>query len=203
MVTPTEADLTPAIVQDAQTGVVLMLGYMNADSLAETKRSGLVTFYSRSKQRLWTKGETSGNTLKVQKILLDCDKDTYLIKAIPNGPICHTGDDTCFQEANTGSSILFLAILEDIIKSRNQNRDEASYTGSLFTKGVSKIAQKVGEEAVELVIEALQQDNKENFLNESADLLFHFLVLLEARGFSLAEVIAILKRRNTPSPVIE
>jgi phosphoribosyl-AMP cyclohydrolase / phosphoribosyl-ATP pyrophosphohydrolase len=185
--------LVPAIVQDAATGKVLMLGFMNAASLDKTNELGKVTFFSRSKQRLWTKGEESGNFLQVNEILVDCDKDTLLIKAEPVGPVCHTGADTCFNEKNMPAG--FTAYLEQVIKNRKDNPAESSYTSSLLAKGINKIAQKVGEEAVELVIES-KDDNKELFLGEAADLLFHYLVLLQAKGFALADVEAVLKERH-------
>lgn len=185
--------LLPAVVQDAQTGQVLMLGYMNAEALSVTRSSGLVTFFSRSKQRLWTKGESSGNTLKVSQILLDCDQDTFLIKAIPAGPVCHTGTDTCWGESN--QSPYFLPSLEKIIAQRKRDAPADSYTAKLFASGIAKIAQKVGEEAVETVIEALGND-RNLLLNESADLLYHLLVLLSAKGVALEEVEAVLRGRH-------
>jgi phosphoribosyl-AMP cyclohydrolase / phosphoribosyl-ATP pyrophosphohydrolase len=188
--------LVPAIVQDAHTHKVLMLGFMNEAALKTTQESGRVTFFSRSKQRLWTKGETSGHFLQLQSILLDCDADTLLVKAIPNGPACHTGADTCFNEVNTGFS---LAHLEGVIRSRYENPDEKSYTSSLFTKGMNAVAQKVGEEAIELVIEAKDND-KEKFLGEAADLMFHYLVLLRAKGFDLQEVMDVLEKRHGKPP---
>ncbi len=186
--------LVPVIVQDAQTATVLMLGYMNAEALAVTRETGLVTFFSRSKQRLWTKGETSGNTLRLQQVLLDCDKDTILVKAIPSGPVCHSGDDTCWGESN--QSVHFLKELEQIIQQRKGKAPESSYTAKLFAAGIPKMAQKVGEEAVETVIEALGQD-RNLFLNETADLMFHLLVLLAAKDVTLNEVEAVLRKRNT------
>lgn len=185
--------LAPAIVQDISTGKVLMLGYMNEESLAITQQKGLVTFYSRSKKRIWTKGEESGNYLTVKEVLLDCDNDTLLIKAQPKGPVCHTGSDTCWKEENKTSD--FIRELESIIESRKNSRDQNSYVASLFNKGINKIAQKVGEEAVEVVIEA-KDSNAELFLNESADLLFHYLILLQAKGFKMEDVLAVLKQRN-------
>lgn len=185
--------LVPAIIQDAQTLKVLMLGFMNKESLEITQNTGNVTFYSRSQQKLWTKGETSGNFLKVSKILTDCDQDTLLIKANPLGPTCHTGDDTCFSEINQSEFSLFY--LESIIAQRNTESPDVSYTRRLFDKGINKIAQKVGEEAVELVIEA-KDSNDELFINEAADLMFHYLVLLQAKGFSLNDVIKILAQRH-------
>lgn len=189
--------LVPAIVQDAHTGAVLMLGYMNADALAATRTSGLATFFSRSKQRLWTKGETSGNTLQVRQLLLDCDQDAILVKVVPTGPVCHTGSDTCWGEAN--QSLHFLKDLEQIIRQRKGQAPENSYTARLFAAGIPKIAQKVGEEAVETVIEALGND-RQLFLNETADLLFHLLTLLAAKDVSLNDVEAVLRRRNTALP---
>lgn len=184
--------LLPVIVQDAKTKVVLMLGYMNEEAFAKTEKEGKVTFFSRSKQRLWTKGETSGNFLMVKDIKVDCDQDTILIKAEPIGPTCHKGTDTCFNEKNEGD---FLSYLGAVIKERKENPSDKSYTSSLFTKGINKVAQKVGEEAVEVVIEA-KDDNEELFLNESADLLFHYMILLEAKGYSLEDVKNILKERH-------
>ncbi|RME96377.1 MAG: bifunctional phosphoribosyl-AMP cyclohydrolase/phosphoribosyl-ATP diphosphatase HisIE [Bacteroidetes bacterium] len=187
--------LVPAIVQDARTRAVLMLGYMNAEALAATQENGRVTFFSRSKQRLWTKGETSGNYLLVEDIQVDCDRDTLLILARPQGPTCHTGTDTCFGTPNQPD---FLHYLEGIIQARRDQPSNSSYTSSLFRKGINKVAQKVGEEAVELVIEA-KDDNKELFLNEAADLMYHYLVLLAAKHYTLDEVIQILKGRH-PQP---
>ncbi len=184
--------LAPAIVQDAATYKVLMLGFMNEEAFNKTKAEGKVTFFSRSKQRLWTKGETSNNFLIVKEIFTDCDNDTILIKAQPTGPTCHTGADTCFNESNTSFSI---QKLEAIIADRKNNPSEKSYTASLFAKGINKVAQKVGEEAVELVIES-KDDDKEKFLGEAADLLFHYLILLQAKGFSLKEVEAVLAQRH-------
>ncbi len=184
--------LVPAIIQDAASGNVLMLGFMNEESLAQTRSTGKVTFYSRSKQRLWTKGETSGNFLLVKNIQTDCDNDTLLIKADPIGPVCHTGADTCFGETNRHFD---LARLEAVIAARKSAAATESYTASLFAKGINKIAQKVGEEAVELVIEAKDQD-EEKFLGEAADLMFHYLVLLQAKGYTLANVINVLEKRH-------
>lgn len=186
--------LVPAIVQDDQTGKVLMLGYMNQEALDHTNASGKVTFFSRSKQRLWTKGETSGNFLMLKSITVDCDQDTLLIKVNPIGPACHTGDDTCFQEINE-PNYGFLSELTHIIANRKNNPDEHSYVSSLFKKGINKIAQKVGEEAVETVIEA-KDTNDELFKNEAADLLFHLMILLEAKNFKLNDVAEILKNRH-------
>lgn len=186
--------LVPAIVQDANTKQVLMLGYMNADAVAKTKDSKQVTFFSRSKNRLWTKGEESGHVLELVSMAVDCDSDTLLIQANPKGPTCHTGSDTCWNEDNK-PSYGFLSALEGIIENRKNNPTEKSYVASLFAEGINKIAQKVGEEAVETVIEA--KDNNENlFLNESADLLFHYLILLQAKGYSLQDVVGVLEKRH-------
>ncbi len=184
--------LVPAIIQDANTQVVLMLGFMNEAAFQQTEKEKKVTFYSRAKQRLWTKGETSGNFLLVKEILIDCDNDTLLIKAEPTGPVCHTGTDTCFNETNNSFS---LNKLENIITDRKNNPNITSYTSSLFSKGINKIAQKVGEEAVELVIES-KDDDPVKFLNEAADLLFHFLILLQAKNYSLKDVENILSGRH-------
>ncbi|WP_212006435.1 bifunctional phosphoribosyl-AMP cyclohydrolase/phosphoribosyl-ATP diphosphatase HisIE [Chitinophaga sp. HK235] len=185
--------LVPAIIQDAATGKVLMLGYMNREALDKTLAENKVTFYSRSKQRLWTKGEESGNFLLLQDLKVDCDSDTILIKANPVGPVCHTGADTCWNEVNASND--FLAKLESIITDRKNNPSDKSYTSQLFARGINKVAQKVGEEAVEVVIEA-KDNNDELFLNESADLLYHYLVLLQAKGFTLVDVIKVLKERH-------
>ena len=184
--------LVPCIVQDAKTNQVLMLGFMNDEAYQKTLREKRVTFFSRSKQRLWTKGETSGNFLEVSEILVDCDQDTLLIKANPVGPVCHTGAETCFNEKNERWD---LASLEAVIKDRKANPVKGSYTASLFNAGINKVAQKVGEEAVELVIEA-KDDNKELFLNEAADLMFHYLVLLTEKGYGLKDVLDVLKKRH-------
>lgn len=184
--------LIPAIVQDSKTKNVLMLGYMNAEAFEKTRAEKRVTFWSRSKNRLWTKGEESGNFLSVNEVLLDCDNDTILIKAEPAGPVCHTGTDTCWGEKNVNH---FIFELEKVIQSRKNADPASSYTASLFAKGINKIAQKVGEEAVEVVIEA-KDNHDELFLNESADLLFHYLVLLAAKGKSLEDVTKILKLRT-------
>ena len=185
--------LVPAIIQDEITGKVLMLGFMNDEALLKTQELKKVTFYSRSKNRLWTKGEESGNFLLLKSIAVDCDNDTLLIKVNPVGPVCHTGADTCFNEKNEANDFLFK--LEKIIADRKNNPTETSYTSSLFKKGINKIAQKVGEEAVEIVIEA-KDNNDELFKGEAADLLFHYLILLQAKGFSLQDVIGVLKQRN-------
>lgn len=187
--------LIPAIIQDNETKNVLMLGYMNQEALDKTLETQKVTFFSRSKARLWTKGEESGNFLKLVSIQNDCDQDTLLIKVQPVGPTCHTGAATCWQENNL-QNFGFLSKLESIIEDRKMNSNsEKSYVASLFGKGINKIAQKVGEEAVEVVIEA-KDNNDELFLNESADLLFHYLILLQAKGFSLKDVVSILKSRH-------
>ncbi len=185
--------LVPAIIQDYNTQKVLMLGFMNEEALHQTEQTGLVCFYSRSKKRLWTKGEESGNHLQLRQMLLDCDNDTLLIKAEPSGPVCHTGADTCWSEKNHKDD--FLYYLEHIIELRRNGTDEKSYVRQLFGKGINKIAQKVGEEAVELVIEA-KDVNRALFLNEAADLLFHYIVLLQAKECSLADVIQVLQQRH-------
>jgi len=193
--------LVPAIVQDFETDKVLMLGFMNAEAFELTENTEKVTFFSRSRHKLWTKGETSGNSLDVKEILIDCDKDTILIKANPAGVICHTGADTCFEEENfpakaqNGDESSFLFELEKVIQSRKENPSENSYTSKLFAKGINKIAQKVGEEAVELIIEA-KDDNAELFKSEASDLLYHFLVLLAEKNISLADVLETLKQRK-------
>ena len=187
--------LIPAIIQDSETKTVLMLGYMNAESYQKTLDTKKVTFYSRSKQRLWTKGEESGNFLNLVDIKNDCDNDTLLIQVKPEGPTCHTGSDTCWQEANN-QEYGFISKLEKTIKVRRENADsEKSYVASLFKLGINKIAQKVGEEAIEVVIEA-KDDNDNLFLDESADLLFHYLILLQAKGFQLNDVVDVLKKRQ-------
>ena len=186
--------LIPVVIQDDQTGKVLMLGYMNQEAYQKTEAEGIVTFFSRSKQRLWTKGETSNNFLHVRQIMVDCDGDTLLIKVSPDGPTCHTGADTCFEEVNRGRG-QFLNYLQAIIHDRKVNPSEASYTTSLFDKGINKIAQKVGEEAVELVIEA-KDNNDDLFRGEAADLLFHFLVLLEQKDMDLDDIITFLQTRH-------
>lgn len=187
--------LVPAIIQDAKTKNVLMLGYMNQEAYDKTNEIGLVTFYSRSKSRLWTKGEESGNVLSLVDIKIDCDNDTLLVSVHPKGPTCHTGTDTCWHEQNV-QSYGFLSTLEDVITSRVENAEgQKSYVASLFAKGINKVAQKVGEEAVEVVIEA-KDNNDDLFLEESADLLFHYLILLQAKGFRLEHVINILEGRH-------
>jgi len=186
--------LIPAIIQDARTNRVLMLGFMNEEALAKTRKESLVTFYSRTKNRLWTKGEESGNFLHVTEILEDCDKDTLLIKVRPEGPVCHTGNDTCFEEQNK-DGLEFIGKLQGLIDQRKQEMPEGSYTTSLFEKGMNKIAQKVGEEAVELVIESMD-DRDDLFLNEAADLMYHLLVLLSARDYGIHDVVEILEQRH-------
>lgn len=195
--------LVPAIIQDQDTGKVLMLGYMNEEAYLKTNESKKVSFFSRTKQRLWTKGEESGNFLNLVSIKLDCDKDTLLIKVRPEGPVCHKGTDTCWAEENA-TEYGFLSELEGIIASRkklsetpkeNRQENENSYVVSLFDKGLNKIAQKVGEEAVEVVIEAKDND-EELFLNESADLLFHYMILLKAKGYGLEDIVKVLKERH-------
>jgi phosphoribosyl-ATP pyrophosphohydrolase/phosphoribosyl-AMP cyclohydrolase len=187
--------LLPAIIQDATTKSVLMLGYMNEEALAKTQETGNVTFFSRTKNRLWTKGEESGNFLKLVSLKEDCDQDTLLIQVKPQGPCCHKGTDTCWETANE-SSFGFLSQLEETIKARKTDDSDDSYVASLFRKGINKIAQKVGEEAIETVIEA-KDDNEELFLNESADLLFHYLILLQAKGYSLQDISAVLEARSS------
>ncbi|PCE63940.1 bifunctional phosphoribosyl-AMP cyclohydrolase/phosphoribosyl-ATP diphosphatase HisIE [Sediminicola luteus] len=193
--------LVPAIIQDVTTKNVLMLGYMDAEALAETQKSGKATFYSRSKQRLWTKGESSENYLLVADIKLDCDQDALLIKVHPQGPTCHKGTDTCWAEANT-PSFGFISKLEEVIAQRKAQAEDheaggrkPSYVSSLFQKGINKVAQKVGEEAVETVIEAMDT-NDHLFLEESSDLLFHYLILLQAKGYSLADIEKVLEKRH-------
>lgn len=187
--------LIPAIIQDVTTKTVLMLGYMNEEAYKKTIDTKRVTFFSRSKQRLWTKGEESGNILVLKDIKVDCDNDTLLVKVEPLGPTCHKGTDTCWDEDNS-QTYGFLSSLEHIISDRKNNfKANESYVAALFEKGINKIAQKVGEEAVEVVIEA-KDDNDNLFLNESADLLFHYLILLQAKGFKLEDIVSILKQRR-------
>jgi phosphoribosyl-ATP pyrophosphohydrolase/phosphoribosyl-AMP cyclohydrolase len=187
--------LIPTIIQDNETKNVLMMGYMNQEALDKTLETNKVTFFSRSKNRLWTKGEESGNFLNLISIKKDCDDDTLLIQVNPVGPTCHTGSDTCWQETNN-QEYGFISKLEKTIKDRKENADsDSSYIASLFAKGINKIAQKVGEEAVEVVIEA-KDSNDDLFLSESADLLFHYLILLQAKGFQLNDVISVLKQRK-------
>ena len=186
--------LVPAIIQDYTTQKVLMLGFMNEEAFKKTEELGKVTFFSRSKKKLWTKGEESGNFLIVKQVMLDCDNDTLLIKAQPLGPTCHTGADTCWRERNHKDD--FLYYLEDIIELRKKSSDEKSYVRQLFRSGINKIAQKVGEEAVELVIES-KDNNDELFMNEAADLLFHYMVLLNAKGYTLTDVANVLRARHS------
>lgn len=186
--------MVPAIIQDAATKQVLMLGYMNQEALAHSQATGKVTFFSRSKQRLWTKGEASGNFLIIKDMQVDCDGDTLLIYVNPVGPVCHTGDDTCFADTNN-SKTHFIDRLREVIKDRKNKPSDTSYTASLFAKGINKVAQKVGEEAIEIVIEA-KDDNKELFIGEAADLMYHYLVLLEAKGYELDEVMQVLIDRH-------
>lgn len=188
--------LVPAVVQDTETRAVLMLGFMNAEAVKITKETGRVTFYSRSRRQLWTKGETSGNYLDFVSLRADCDEDTLLITARPSGPVCHTGAATCFGQANeTQQPTDLLRDLENVIDQRRSERTEDSYVSSLFEKGINKIAQKVGEEAVELVIEA-KDDDSDAFKGEAADLLFHYLVLLRAKNISISDVLSLLKTRR-------
>ena len=185
--------LVPAIIQDNTTHNVLMLGYLNQKSLSLTLSTNVVHFYSRTKQRIWKKGEESGNELKVVSLKEDCDKDTVLIKVNPVGPVCHKGDDTCFEDSNISDD--FIIILENIIEDRKNNPSNSSYVSSLFKKGTNKIAQKVGEEAVEFVIEA-KDDNDDLFLNEAADLFFHYLILLQQKNYKIKDVLNVLKSRE-------
>ena len=187
--------LVPAVIQDNDTNKVLMLGYMNREALEKTQKEGRVTFFSRSKQRLWTKGETSGNFLNVVSITSDCDDDTLLIKANPIGPVCHTGADTCWDETNKKDDIMFLKHLQDFIDKRREQMPEGSYTTSLFTEGIRKITQKVGEEAVETVIGAMANDD-ENFIYEGADLLYHLIVLLTYKGYRIEDLARELAKRH-------
>lgn len=193
-----EGGLVPVIVQNAQTMQVLMLGYMNEEALEHTQKTGLVTFFSRSKSRLWTKGESSGNTLELVNIKLDCDQDALLISANPNGPTCHTGSTSCFKEESPKG---FIYDLEKTINERIDANDPNSYTNELFRRGINKVAQKVGEEAVELVIES-KDTNDELFKNEAADLLYHLLILLKAKNFSFTDIESVLKSRSRKTPFI-
>ncbi len=186
--------LVPAIIQDARTKNVLMLGFMNKEAFAKTESTGLVTFYSRTKKRLWTKGEESGNVLKVVSIADDCDHDTLLIQAIPTGPVCHTGNATCFSETNE-FGIEFLAYLQEFIHRRHQEMPEGSYTTSLFKKGINRMAQKVGEEAVETVIEATNGTD-DRLIYEASDLIYHLIVLLTSKGLTINELAAELEKRH-------
>jgi len=186
--------LVPAIIQDLNTKAVLMMGYMNEEAYKITMSTKRVTFYSRSRKRLWTKGETSGNYLELVKLLPDCDGDTLLLEAIPRGPVCHTGEMTCWGKA-AGHPLEFLAQLERVIIDKKNNPSESSYTSSLFKKGINAIAQKVGEEAIELIIEAKDNDKK-LFENEAADLLYHFMVLLQGKNRTIKEIVAVLESRH-------
>lgn len=186
--------LVPAIIQDARTKNVLMLGFMNEEAFAKTESTGLVTFYSRTKKRLWTKGEESGNVLKVVSIADDCDHDTLLIQAIPTGPVCHTGNATCFSETNE-FGIEFLAYMQEFINRRHQEMPEGSYTTSLFKKGINRMAQKVGEEAVETVIEATNGTD-DRLIYEASDLIYHLIVLLTSKGLTINELAAELEKRH-------
>lgn len=188
--------LVPAVIQDNKTMKVLMVGFMNREALEKTQELGKVTFFSRTKNRLWTKGEESGNFLNVVSILLDCDDDTLLIKANPVGPVCHTGADTCFFETNANGDVQFLSYLQDFIDTRKKEMPEGSYTTSLFKKGTRTMAQKVGEEAVETIIGAMAGDD-ENFIYESGDLLYHLIVLLSHKGFRIEDVVQELKKRHS------
>jgi phosphoribosyl-AMP cyclohydrolase / phosphoribosyl-ATP pyrophosphohydrolase len=185
--------LVPAIIQDHVTQKVLMLGFMNEAAFNKTIEEGKVTFYSRSRKRLWTKGEESSNLLLVKQVAIDCDNDTLLIKAEPLGPVCHTGADTCWNEENRKDD--FLTYLEGVIEDRKKTSDESSYVRHIFQQGINKIAQKLGEEAVEMIIEA-KDDDEHLFLNEASDLLFHYLLLLNAKGYNLQDVIDVLKKRH-------
>jgi phosphoribosyl-ATP pyrophosphohydrolase/phosphoribosyl-AMP cyclohydrolase len=187
--------LVPAVVQDNSTLKVLMVGFMNKEALAKTKETGKVTFFSRTKNRLWTKGEESGNFLNVVSMLVDCDDDTLLIKADPVGPVCHTGADTCFSETNQNRSLQFLSYLQDFIDKRKAEMPEGSYTTSLFQKGTPKITQKVGEEAVETIIGAMANDD-ENFIYEAGDLLYHLIVLLTHKGYRIEDIVRELEKRH-------
>lgn len=188
-----EKGLIPAIVQDADTRVVLMQAYMNAESLQKTFETGKACFFSRSRRRLWTKGEESGNFMTVREILADCDNDSLLVKVSPAGPACHTGADTCWEEKNTPADFLFY--LQDFLRARKNDDPNESYTARLIARGINKVAQKVGEEAVEVVIEA-KDDNEDLFLNECADLMYHYIVLLIAKGYRLQDVIGVLEQRH-------
>ncbi len=190
--------LVPAIIQDASTRKVLMLGYMNQESLKKTTDTGLVTFYSRSRQKLWTKGETSGNYLKLVDIKVDCDNDTLLIQAKPEGPVCHTGSDTCWGDTNEASPLMFLTQLQDFIEKRHEEMPEGSYTTSLFRDGLNRMAQKVGEEALELVIEATN-GTEERMIYEGADMLYHLIVLLTSKGLRIEDLARELQVRHDPN----
>ena len=189
--------LVPAIIQDANTRQVLMLGYMNQEALTKTLDTGLVTFYSRTRQTLWTKGETSGNNLRLVDIKSDCDHDTLLVRAIPTGPVCHTGTDTCWGESNDDRPLDFLSQLQDFIEKRHEEMPEGSYTTSLFRDGLNRMAQKVGEEALELVIEATKGSN-ERMVYEGADFLYHLIVLLTSKGLRIEDLASELRERHDP-----
>ena len=189
--------LVPAIIQDANTRQVLMLGYMNQESLSKTLDTGLVTFYSRTRQTLWTKGEISGNNLRLVDIKSDCDHDTLLVRAIPTGPVCHTGTDTCWGENNEDRPLDFLSQLQDFIEKRHKEMPEGSYTTSLFRDGLNRMSQKVGEEALELVIEATNGSN-ERMVYEGADLLYHLIVLLTSKGLRIEDLASELRERHDP-----
>ena len=189
--------LVPAIIQDAKSRQVLMLGYMNQEALDKTLATGLVTFYSRSRQTLWTKGETSGNHLKLVDIKTDCDNDTLLVRAIPTGPVCHTGTDTCWGESNDPNPLLFLTELQDFIEKRHEEMPEGSYTTCLFRDGLNRMAQKVGEEALELVIEATNGSN-ERLVYEGSDMLYHLIVLLTSKGLRIEDLAKELQQRHDP-----
>jgi phosphoribosyl-AMP cyclohydrolase / phosphoribosyl-ATP pyrophosphohydrolase len=193
-----QGGLIPAIIQDNVTNKVLMLGYMNEESLAKTEEIGKVTFFSRSKQRLWTKGEQSGNFLNVVSIKEDCDNDTLLIKVNPEGPVCHTGSDTCFDEVNQMDDLMFLKHLQDYIDKRYKEMPEGSYTTSLFKDGVNRMAQKVGEEAIETVIEATNGNNS-RLIYEASDLIYHLIVLLTSKGLRIEDLAIDLKKRHKKS----
>ncbi len=189
--------LVPAIIQDDRTGKVLMLGYMNREAYDKTLATGLVTFFSRSRQTLWTKGETSGNLLHLKSIAVDCDGDTLLVKATPDGPVCHTGTDTCWGEVNDSSSLLFLSELQDFIEKRHEEMPEGSYTTSLFRDGLNRMAQKVGEEALEAVIEATNGTN-DRLIYECSDMFYHLIVLLTSKGLRIEDITDELRERHSP-----
>ncbi len=189
--------LVPAIIQDATTRKVLMLGFMNEEALKKTQETGKVTFWSRTRKTLWTKGETSGNFLNVVEIMNDCDQDTLLIKVNPTGPVCHTGADTCWNEKNEANPLLFLSELSDFIEKRHQEMPEGSYTTSLFKDGLNRMAQKVGEEALELVIEATNGTN-DRLIYEGSDMLYHLIVLLTSKGLRIEQMAAELQERHNP-----
>lgn len=190
--------LVPAIIQDDRTGKVLMLGYMNQEAYDKTLATGLVTFFSRSRQTLWTKGETSGNLLHLKSIAVDCDGDALLVKASPDGPVCHTGTDTCWGETNETSSLLFLMELQDFIEKRHEEMPEGSYTTSLFKDGLNRMAQKVGEEALEAVIEATNGTN-DRLIYECSDMFYHLIVLLTSKGLRIEDITRELQERHDPN----